>query len=92
MHRIALAAIALERLELLLAGRAWIDSLVIAILLGILVRSLWAPLPQWQPGIDFSAKTLLEVAVVLLGASLSAEAVSAAGPALLAGIALVVAV
>lgn len=88
---VALGAIALERLEILLAGRAWIDSLVIAILAGTLVRSLWSPPALWQPGIDFSAKFLLEVAVVLLGASLSAQAVSAAGPALLAGIALVVA-
>lgn len=89
---IALAALALEWAEQLLAGRAWIDSLVIAILVGTLVRSLWTPPPLWVPGIDFSAKVLLEIAVVLLGASLSAQAVSAAGPGLLAGIAVVVAV
>lgn len=88
---IALAAIALEWVELLLAGRAWIDVLVIAILIGTGVRSLWAPAQRWQPGIEFSGKVLLEVAVVLLGASLSGQAVSAAGPVLLAGIALVVA-
>jgi len=89
---ISLAAVGLERLELLLAGRAWIESLVIAILVGMLVRSLWFPSDRWQPGIDFSARFLLEVAVVLLGASLSAQAVAAAGPALLAGIAVVVGV
>ena len=89
---IATAAVGLEWAELQLAGRAWIDALVIAILLGTAVRSLWTPSPLWLPGIDFSAKILLEVAVVLLGASLSAQAVSAAGPALLAGIALVVAI
>lgn len=88
---ITLAAIALEWVELLLAGRAWIDVLVIAILIGTGVRSLWAPAQRWQPGIEFSGKVLLEVAVVLLGASLSGQAVSAAGPVLLAGIALVVA-
>lgn len=89
---IALVAVGLERLELLLAGRAWIESLVIAILVGMLVRSLWAPSERWQRGIDFSAKFLLEVAVVLLGASLSGQAIAAAGPALLAGIAAVVGV
>jgi uncharacterized integral membrane protein (TIGR00698 family) len=89
---IGLAAIGLEWIELLATGRAWIDSLVVAILLGTLVRSLWTPSPLWLPGIDFSAKFLLEVAVVLLGASLSAQAISAAGPALLAGIAAVVTV
>lgn len=89
---IGLAAVGLEWLELLLVGRAWIESLVIAILIGMLVRSLWAPSARWQPGIDVSAKLLLEVAVVLLGASLSAQAIAAAGPALLAGIAAVVGV
>lgn len=88
---IALVAAGLAWAELALVGRAWIDGLVIAILLGTLVRSLWAPPALWQPGIDFSAKLLLEVAVVLLGASLSAQALSAAGPALIAGIAAVVA-
>ena len=89
---ISLAAVGLERLELLLAGRAWIESLVIAILVGMLVRTLWFPSERWQPGIDFSARFLLELAVVLLGASLSAQAVAAAGPALLVGIAAVVGV
>lgn len=89
---VALAALALEWAELLLTGRAWIDSLVIAILVGTLVRSLWTPSPLWVPGIDFSGRFLLELAVVLLGASLSAQAVSAAGPVLLGGIALVVAI
>jgi hypothetical protein len=44
------------------------------------------------PGIGFSAKTLLEIAVVLLGASLSAAIVWALGPFLLIGIAIVVAI
>jgi uncharacterized integral membrane protein (TIGR00698 family) len=39
-----------------------------------------------RTGIAFSAKQLLEVAVVLLGASLSLGAILASGPALLAGI------
>jgi uncharacterized integral membrane protein (TIGR00698 family) len=89
---IGVVAVGLERVELLLAGRAWIEALVLAILLGTIVRTLWSPSELWQPGIDFSAKTLLEVAVVLLGASLSAQAMAAAGPRLLLGIAAVVAV
>lgn len=89
---IGLAALGLEWGELQIFGRAWIDALVIAILLGTLVRTLWVPSPLWLPGIDFSARFLLEVAVVLLGASLSAQAISAAGPALIAGIAAVVTV
>lgn len=89
---VALAALALERVEVLVSGRAWIDALVIAILVGTLVRSLWTPSELWLPGIDFSARFLLEVAVVLLGASLSAQAVAAAGPALFIGIVVVVAI
>ena len=72
-------------------GRAWLEALVLAILIGAAVRSAWTPGPQFQPGIAFGAKTVLEVAVVLLGASISASTVVAAGPALLAGIAAIVA-
>lgn len=88
---IAVAAVVLERVEIAVSGRAWIDALVIAILIGTGTRSLWGSSERWQPGIAFSGTVLLEVAVVLLGASLSAQAVSAAGPGLLGGIALVVA-
>ena len=89
---VSAVALALDWAEAALVGRAWIDALVLAIVVGTVVRSLWSPSKRWQPGIDFSGKFLLELAVVLLGASLSAQAVAAAGPALLAGIAGVVAV
>ena len=45
---------------------------MLAILIGTGVRSLWTPGDTWHDGISFSAKYLLEVAVVLLGASVSA--------------------
>ena len=41
---------------------------MLAILVGTAVRTAWTPGPRWFLGIDFSAKTLLEVAVLLLGA------------------------
>lgn len=72
-------------------GRAWLEALVVAILLGVALRTAWTPGTRWQPGIETSAKLLLEVAVVLLGASVSATTVVAAGPALLIGIAAIVA-
>jgi uncharacterized integral membrane protein (TIGR00698 family) len=81
-----------EGVEHRLFGRAWLESLVLAILIGTAVRTLWTPHARWRNGINFCAKTVLEVAVVLLGASLSAATVLAAGPALLAGIVVVVAV
>jgi uncharacterized integral membrane protein (TIGR00698 family) len=87
---VTFAAMAIERVEMLLFGRAWLEALVLAILLGTVVRTVWTPDAHWQPGIRFSAKTVLEIAVVLLGASVSGATIVAAGPAFLAGIALVV--
>jgi uncharacterized integral membrane protein (TIGR00698 family) len=82
----------LERLEVPIFGLVWLEALVLAIVLGALVRTVWSPRAQWFPGIDFSAKTLLEVAVLLLGASISAQTIMAAGFGLLGGIAAVVAI
>jgi len=87
---VTLAAIAVQGAEEHILGRAWLESLVLAILIGTTVRTLWAPPGRWLPGIGFSAKTLLEVAVMLLGASLSLSTILAAGPGLLFGIAGVV--
>lgn len=85
------AAFALETGERMLAGKVWLEAFVLAILIGTTVRSLWTPCDRWQDGIAFSTKYLLEVAVVLLGASVSAATIAAAGLPLLVGIAVVVA-
>lgn len=77
---------ALQGAELAASGRAWIEALVLAILVGAAVRTAWTPGRRWKPGIDFSAKLLLEIAVVLLGASVSAQTILAAGWALLISI------
>ncbi len=87
---VTLAAVGLEYAEARLFGRAWLEALVLAILLGTAIRTAWAPSERWRPGIGFSAKFLLEVAVLLLGVSISATTVLAIGPILLAGIAAVV--
>lgn len=79
-------------LETRLAGQPYLEAIVLAILIGLAVRTAWHPGDAWQDGIHFSAKILLEVAVVLLGASVSARTVAALGPALLGGIVLVVAI
>jgi uncharacterized membrane protein YadS len=88
---VALAAMALQAAEEAVFGRAWLEALVLAILIGTAVRTAWTPGARWHAGVAFGAKTLLEVAVVLLGASLSVGTIMAAGPGLLAGIAGVVA-
>lgn len=84
-------ALAVQAAQTRLFGRAWLDGLVLAILIGAAVRTAWTPGPAFAAGVGFSARTLLEIAVALLGATLSAAALMAAGPALLAGIAGVVA-
>jgi uncharacterized integral membrane protein (TIGR00698 family) len=84
------AAIVGAQVEARLFGQAWVEPLVLAILLGAAIRTAWTPPAFWYPGIAFSAKLLLEIAVVLLGLSVSAAAIAAAGPGLLLAIAVVV--
>ena len=70
----------------------YIEALVVAILLGMAVRTAWQPSERWRSGIAFSAKQLLEVAVMLLGASISFAAIVASGYLLIAAIAATVAI
>ena len=63
---VALAAVAVQALELRLFGRGWIDAIVLAILIGAAIRSVWTPPASLRPGVEFSARTLLEIAVVLM--------------------------
>jgi len=88
---ITIVAILLQAVEVHFAGQTYLEALVLAILLGVVVRTAWTPAKSFVPGIAFSAKTLLEIAVVLLGASVSVATVLALGPILLVGIASVVA-
>ncbi len=83
---ITAAAMAVQNSEEAAFGHPYVEALVIAILLGIAIRGFWQPADIWYAGISFSAKTLLEIAVVLLGASISLGAIVDSGPALLSGI------
>lgn len=87
---VSAGAIILEWLERVALGWVWLESLVLAILIGATARTLWSPGTIWRSGITFSGKTLLEVAVMLLGTALSAQTLLAVGPGLLAGIVAVV--
>ena len=79
------------RLEVRVAGRIVIDPLVLAILVGMLVRAVIGARDTLHSGITFAAKDMLEVAVVLLGASVNVAAMQAAGAMLALGIVLLVA-
>src|SRR5271154_1786651 len=89
---ISLLAGVLQMAEQRLTGQAYVEALMLAILVGVAVRTSWQPGALWLPGIEFSAKLLLEIAVMLLGASVSLGTVLAIGLPMLAGIAAIVAV
>ena len=88
---ITLAAIALERIEVFFVGQPYLEALVLAILLGLAVRTAWTPGSSWSEGITFSAKFVLEFAIVLLGASVSITMIAALGSLVILGIACIVA-
>ena len=85
-------AFVLQVVEERLVGQPYVEALVLAILLGVAIRTVWTPPERFRPGIEVSAKLLLEIAVMLLGASVSVQAVLAIGPAMILGIAAVVVV
>lgn len=76
---VGVAAELLGLLEARLFGRAWLEPLVIAILLGMLLANSWGVPRSLQPGIRFGAKTVLDIAVALLGATLSIAALETLG-------------
>jgi uncharacterized integral membrane protein (TIGR00698 family) len=80
----------LEVFQRRLTGRAWLEAIVLSILLGAALRSVWIPQARWQAGVDLSARQLLELAVVLLGASVDFPLLRRAGLPLAGGIILVV--
>ncbi|MGA7806882.1 YeiH family protein [Bradyrhizobium sp.] len=85
---LAFAAQALETRGL---GHPYVEALVLAIFLGMIIRAVWKPPRAWQMGIAFSAKQLLELAVMLLGASLDLTLVAKSGTLLLVAIVVIVA-
>ena len=83
---LAVVATAVARAEAVWFGRAWLEPVALSILLGIAVRTLWRPDPGTARGVGFAGKTILEVAVAFLGATVSIQALGATGPFLLIGI------
>jgi uncharacterized integral membrane protein (TIGR00698 family) len=87
---VTLAAVTIQALEVSLVEHPYVEAIVIAILLGTAIRTVWEPGGRWRAGIAFSAKQLLEVAVALLGASITFTAIAASGLPLLVAIVTVV--
>src|ERR1700733_5198887 len=89
---ITLVSLGAQSLEERVFGHPYLEALVIAILLGMAIRTAWEPNARWRAGIAFSAKQVLEVAVVLLGATISFAAIAASGLSLIVAIVVTVAV
>ena len=77
---VAIAAVAklLENLEQA-AGLHFIGASVIALFIGMFINSFYKPNAVTAPGIKFTSKKLLKVAIVLLGASLNITTVLKVG-------------
>jgi uncharacterized integral membrane protein (TIGR00698 family) len=78
--------------EELVFRRAIIEPLVLAILIGMAVRTLRGDRPSDEPGVRFVAKPILELAVFLLGATMDVPRLFASGPMLAIGIVVLVAI
>lgn len=89
---LTVASYALQAVEVHFTQQPYLEALVLAILVGVAIRVAWTPGPRWVPGIAFSAKFVLEVAIVMLGASVSIATILALGPVLIFGIAGIVAI
>jgi uncharacterized integral membrane protein (TIGR00698 family) len=88
---LTVASYALQAVEVHFTQQPYLEALVLAILVGVAIRAAWTPGPRFNPGIALSAKFVLELAIVMLGASVSVATILALGPVLIFGIAGIVA-
>jgi uncharacterized integral membrane protein (TIGR00698 family) len=89
---IAVASIAIAAIETRSLGHPMIEALVVALLLGMIVRAFWRPSGAFAPGIRFAGKEVLELSVAILGISVDLPLLVRAGPALGVAIVAIVAV
>ena len=79
---IALTIVSEKLHDLIVIGGARpVSSVIIAIILGIIIRAAFDLPGPLKPGISFSLKRLLKLAIILLGLGLSFDAVIEAGAA-----------
>lgn len=87
---ITLLAFFCGKLQVGAFGAIWVDDLIVAILFGTIVHSTFGLPTKLRAGVKFASKTVLEVAIVLLGASISFQTIAQAGLELFLTVALVV--
>ena len=83
---VSLLAVGGGAIEERLFGRAIIEPLVLAILIGMVIRTGIGSWKDGEPGIRFASKTVLEIAVFLIGATMDVPRLFASGPILAAAI------
>jgi uncharacterized integral membrane protein (TIGR00698 family) len=79
-------AFLLGEVQDVLFGWVVLEPLVLALIMGLVIRAAWSPPETLRPGIAFSAKQVLEFAIVLLGASLDLADLAEAGPRILGAV------
>ena len=87
---IALVAWLVQQAEGAVLGFAVIEGLVVAIIIGMAYRNIIGVKPGFVPGVSFTAREVLEFAVLLLGASVNFPALFREGAALLVAITIAV--
>lgn len=85
---IAVSALAMVTEHVLTAeiGHVTLEAIVLAILIGAIVRLFWTPPARFDPGVAFAAGLLLEISIVLLGFGADLQQFIAAGLPLVASI------
>jgi uncharacterized integral membrane protein (TIGR00698 family) len=76
---LGLIAQGLASLQSVVFGRIWLETLVLALMLGVLVRNVVPALSRFDLGAAYAGKQVLELSVVLLGVSVDATALAASG-------------
>lgn len=87
---ITLLAFICGELQAAALGAIWVDDLIVAILFGTIIHSVLGLPTKLRAGVKFASKTVLEVAIVLLGASISFQTIAQAGLGLFLTVALIV--
>jgi uncharacterized integral membrane protein (TIGR00698 family) len=76
---IGVAALLIGAVEKRLFGQEILEPLVLALVIGMLIRTFARIPAQVEPGIAYAAKQVLEFAIVILGATLNLRTIADAG-------------
>jgi uncharacterized integral membrane protein (TIGR00698 family) len=87
---VAALAMAAEWLQQAVFSVRYVDGLVLAIVAGTFIHTGLGLASRLRPGVQFASRTLLEVAIVLLGGTISAGALAASGFGMIVAVAAVV--